>query len=222
MAMSNLSRNHQERVVLIHGLAARPWMLGLLASRLRAEGFATESFFYRSIRASIPKIAERFLQRLRQLDADTETARIHIVCHSMGGIITRQALLNETPRKLGRVVMLAPPNHGSLTAAFWGPLVKPICPAAQQLSSRPGSYVQTLPEPTDGEWAILAAKYDRVVAVNSTRLQRPHRHQVIPTGHLRLLIRRDTAQLAARFLKTGQFLEDHTPQHDSQPANAAR
>lgn len=197
----------RDRVVLIHGLAARPWMMGLLGARLRRRGFATSFFSYISIRASIPRIADRFLERLMEFEKDGATERTHIVCHSMGGIITRQALLNGLPTKLRRVVMLAPPNHGSGTAAIWGPIVQSICPAAAQLSSQDESYVRRLGDPDFGEWAVLAALHDRVVAVESTRLRRPHQHHVLPTGHMRLLLRRDTARLASRFLKTGQLVD---------------
>ena len=43
----------------------------------------------------------------------SKTDTVHFVTHSLGGIVVRQLAGSATDIRIGRVVMLSPPNHGS-------------------------------------------------------------------------------------------------------------
>ena len=200
-----------ERVTLVHGYLANSFLFSVLGRRLRHRGFTTSTWGYWNIRCSVLVHAERFARELRALDADPRIDRLHLVTHSMGGIIARAALADFRPRKLGRFVMLAPPNRGSFVAtaaaSTVGRLLKPVA----ELSTSESSLVNSLPMPEGVEIGVIAAEHDALVAADSTRPAVPHEHVTLPTWHTGLLFRRDTAALVAGFLDSGRFPAEPLP-----------
>ena len=194
-----------ECVVLTHGFMANRWMLALLASRLRARGWSTRNWGYPSLRPSVLEHAGRFADLLTELDADPGISRLHLVTHSMGSIIGRAALARVRPRKLGRFVMLAPPNRGSFVATATAGLVGGVLRPVSELSTRADSLVNTLAEPIGIEVGVIAAGWDQLVSLESTRLTMPHGHVTLGCMHSALLFRREAADLTASFLTAGRF-----------------
>ena len=195
----------RECVALVHGYLANRYMLALLGSRLRERGYQTTAWGYWNMQCSLLVHAERFARELELLDAEPRIDVVHLVTHSMGCIIGRAALDAYRPRKMGRFVMLAPPNRGSFvataTAGTVGRFLKPVA----ELSTARDSLVNSLPTPQDVEIGVIAAKHDALVAEESTHPDAPHAHVVLPTWHTGLLFRRETADLVAGFLATGDF-----------------
>ena len=194
-----------EHVALVHGFLANRFMLAALSARLRGRGFTTTPWGYWNMGCSLLVHAERFARRLEDLDADPTIGRLHLLGHSMGCIITRAALTRYRPRKLGRFVMLAPPNHGSFVATATAPTLGKILRPIAELSTAEDSLVNSLPEPNDVDVGVIAAAWDALVSPESTRLEARHAHTVVPTFHSGLLYRRDAADLVVRFLTTGRF-----------------
>jgi alpha-beta hydrolase superfamily lysophospholipase len=195
----------RECIVLVHGFLANKYMLSLLARRLRRHGYLTDAWGYWNMRCSLLVHAERFARELAVLDADPRIERVHVVGHSMGGIIGRAALDRSRPTKLGRFVMLAPPNRGSFVAtatqSTFGRLLKPVA----ELATDPDSLVNRLPMPAGVEVGVIAAAHDALVTEASTHPDAPHAHVTLPTWHTGLLFRPETADLVAAFLATGSF-----------------
>jgi pimeloyl-ACP methyl ester carboxylesterase len=193
------------RVAFVHGYLANTLVMAPLSVRLRRRGYAPTNWGYWNPACSLLLHAERFARRLEALDADPAVDVLHLVTHSMGGVIARAALDRYRPAKLGRVVMLAPPNHGSFVATraagTFGRFLKPVI----ELSTEPGSLVNTLPMPPGLDLAVIAAQYDALVSEASTRPDVPHAFVALPTWHTGLLFRRETADLVAGFLATGEF-----------------
>ena len=199
-----------ECVSLVHGFFAHPLMMTVLGHRLDRRGYLTRPWGYWNMRRSILEHAEAFSRELARLDADRAVGTIHLVTHSMGGIIARAALERFRPRKLGRFVMLAPPNRGSFvataTVGVLGGLFKPVA----ELTTAPDSLVNSLGMPTGVDVGVIAASRDALVAPESTRPDVPHAHVTIACLHSSLLFRRDAADLVAAFLATGEFPESET------------
>jgi pimeloyl-ACP methyl ester carboxylesterase len=201
-AATPLTNRPRSLVVLTHGFMANRWMLAPLALRLRRRGWRTRCWGYESWRTSVTVHAAAFAGVLRAVDDDPGIDVLHLVTHSMGCIIARAALDMYRPAKLGRFVMLAPPNRGSFVATAMARVVGRLLAPVTELTTHDGSLVNTTPQPAGIEVGVIAAAHD---ALDATRLDVPHAHATLPCLHSSLLFRRDAAELVARFLNSGTF-----------------
>jgi len=101
-----------ETVVLVHGL----WMTGremrVLGGRLEESGFRACYFRYRSWRGGLAQAAGA----LREFVEAAEGGRVHLVGHSLGGVVIARMLEEAPPARPGRVAMLGAPMGGSAAA----------------------------------------------------------------------------------------------------------
>ena len=107
------SKQQQDTVVLIHGLGGTRLDMWPMARRLRGLGFNVRNWGYRSMGNRIETHATRLAEFLMKLSHEADE-KIHLATHSMGGIITRAMLADQAVERLGRIVMIAPPHHGSM------------------------------------------------------------------------------------------------------------
>lgn len=198
-------------IILIHGLAAHRWMMLPLAWHLSRANFEPILFGYRSILGSVETHADRFYNRLQSLQQANPNRTIHIVAHSMGCIIVRQALLDSVPEALGRIVMITPPNQGSPVATRLSQGPFKLCRTLSQLSDRADSFIHELarrenfrlqPFPQTG---ILAASYDFVIPEQNLAFNGQTDKIVVFGGHNGMLIRPTAFRQVVHFLKHGYF-----------------
>ncbi len=106
-------------VVFIHGYNSRPEHLDYLVDPARREGLACAMFRYPNDQQLL-RSAELLSRELRKIADQQTDCRIAIVSHSMGGLIARACIENASldPGNVERLIMLAPPTHGSRFAHF--------------------------------------------------------------------------------------------------------
>lgn len=217
-----------DTVVLLHGLGRSPFAMARLEHDLRADGYNVRNLSYPSQHADIRTLADVALGPVFA-HAPADGSRVHLVTHSLGGILVRQYLHDHgTPASLGRVVMLAPPNAGSELVdrlRHW-PLYRWINgPAGLQLGTDDASIPRTLgPLPASAEVGVIAGNRslnplfsawlsgydDGKVTVASTHVAGESAHITVPHSHTWLMWRRPVLAEVRAFLKTGRFTSTGT------------
>jgi triacylglycerol lipase len=208
---------HNEVIVLIHGLARTRASMVPIQIVARRQGYRVINWKYASRRQTIDQHAEALARDLDEAVPETAT-RIHFITHSLGGIIVRALLAKRDLPNLGRVVMLAPPNHGSeiadvlhdssLFRAFAG---KP----GQELGTRSMSRAKALPLSCEvgiiagsrnsvfSRW--IAGENDGKVSVRNAWLDGATDFAVVHRIHTFMPCTPEVIRMAMRFVRSGSF-----------------
>ena len=202
--------------MLLHGLWFSGHILFWLARWLRRRSFNVYTFSYPSVRADLNANAARLARFLDTLDADT----VHLVGHSLGGILIRALFQHHPQQKPGRIVTLGTPHGGSRVArhlsrhVLWRRLMgKGVAqllaaeprewrPPAREIGVICGTHsfgmgrllYRGLPRPNDG-----------LLTVKESAFPCAREHLVLPVSHTGMLFSRTLARQVAAFLETGQF-----------------
>ena len=101
-----------ETVVFVHGLYMTGVEFGLLRRRVEATGFATQRFHYHSFLRSVDENAMLLADFLEGI----ETEKLHLVGHSLGGMVVLRMFERGVELPPGRVVFMGAPVRGSRAA----------------------------------------------------------------------------------------------------------
>lgn len=209
-----------EGVILLHGLARTSRSMRPLAVFLKQRGYTVVNVGYPSRRKPIESLAQSALPPAVATMRRHGVERIHCVTHSMGGIVLRAFLDQETLPELGRVVMLSPPNQGSELAdrlcrfswfrLFFGPAGCQLGTSADDLPTRlgPATFalgVITGNRPAFGLAGFFPGPSDGKVAVARAGLPGMRDFLVLPYGHSLIMRHRQVQAQVLYFLKNGRF-----------------
>lgn len=206
----------REPVVLLHGLARTSASMRPLAAALRDDGHPICNIDYSSRAHDIATLARDYIAPRVHQCFPGHTGPVQFVTHSMGGLVVRRLAQDHLVR-VGRVVMLGPPNQGSEIIDFLGDtgVFRRIAgPAAQEL--RTGSAPAA---PVGFELGVLAGRRslnpwlsllipgadDGKVSVASARLAGMRDFRVLDTSHPLILRNQEAIQQTLHFLDHGRF-----------------
>lgn len=103
-------------VILLHGLARTKHSMGKMELALIDAGYTTANIDYPSRSMMIQDLTALAMNEGVNICRSQGASSIHIVTHSMGGILARYYLAKNQLPEIGHLVQLAPPNRGSLIA----------------------------------------------------------------------------------------------------------
>src|SRR5258705_12755539 len=89
------------------------WVMSYLALALRRAGFAVQPRSYGTIRGTLAEHLARVAERIAALEAP----RLHLVGHSLGGVIALRYLQRRADPRVRRAVLLGSPVGGCRAAA---------------------------------------------------------------------------------------------------------
>ncbi len=213
-----------ECVILLHGLARTSASMQKMQQTLTTLGYTVANVDYPSRQQTIDVLAAEAIPRGLQMCRNQDAAIIHLVTHSMGGILIRQYLSEMGISNLGRVVMLAPPNHGSevvdalrdvpgyhflngpagLQLGTGGDSVPlQLGPVSVDVAVIAGTRSVNLalstylPNPDDGKVSVASARLDGMCAMLS-----------VAVSHTFILQDDDVIAEVAQYLTSGRFSSD--------------
>jgi len=221
-----------ECVVLLHGLARTKKSMRSIEKHLKGCGYHVEKIGDPSRKKRVTTLAKEAVNLGVERCQAYDFEKIHFIGHSLGSILVRYYLEENQIDRLGRVVMLAPPNQGSevvdrLRKVPGFKLINGL--AGYQLGTKQDKSIpkqlgaakfdvgviagnrtinlilsQFLPNPDDGK-----------VSVSSTCLKGMSDHLVLPYSHPFIIKRRKTFNQVTYFLTHGKFYRENSDYDDS-------
>jgi pimeloyl-ACP methyl ester carboxylesterase len=202
-------------VVLIPGLWMPAWVMCFLQRKLERVGFRCTRFGYASGRAGLEENSARLAAFVRGLSE----SRVHLVGHSLGGVLALHSTRTHALRQVRRIVMIGSPWRDSFvarrmcrnrfgrgllgkTVPQWLACAKPPAPdgvlvgaVAGTLASGLGRlFAPGMPRPHDG-----------VIRVEETAVQGMAAYIELRVSHAGMLLSSCVAERVGQFLLHGRF-----------------
>lgn len=217
----------RDGVILLHGLCRTNASMQKMAAALANAGFVVDNVDYPSRTAGIQQLSDEAIGTALHGAALQPCRKIHFVTHSLGGILVRSYFARHTDARLGRVVMLGPPNQGSEVVdeiGSWYLFRKLNGPAGGELGTDSSSTPNRL-GPVGFELGVIAGDRsinwinswmikgpdDGKVSVARTQVVGMKEHLMVHVTHPYLMTDRTVIASTLRFLQTGTFFTPVPP-----------
>jgi pimeloyl-ACP methyl ester carboxylesterase len=195
-------------------------LMGWMGRRLTRAGYTVHLYTYPSVRMNLAENARRLAAFCQGLSVP----RLHLVGHSLGGLLIARMLDEPHRLDLGRVVLLGAPFVDSHAARRLG-RVRIGCIAmgasvAEWLrSARPGNLARYEIGVIAGDRGMglgmlmardLPQPHDGTISVSETMVPGAREHIVLPVSHSEMVISVQVVRQIAEFLRRGRFARPET------------
>ncbi len=221
-------------VIVLHGLGrSRQSMTGIVNYLRKNTDYTVLNVSYASTRGRIGRHAKGLALVVEHLPA--QVRQVDFVAHSMGNLVIRhyfadlaiERLRPQQSGRIGRTVMLAPPNQGASLAErfetnpvfrfFWGTSGGEIADwetLAPRLAIPPGEFGILAGARGDaaGRNPLIRGDDDFVLAVSETRLGGASDFLALPALHAVIMDSAQVQRATLRFLRHGYFHGPHSRQ----------
>lgn len=215
-----------ETVVFIHGIWGNRAAFFPLAHHVKGRGYKTRYFDYNSVAYNPARNAAKLATYLEKLNADT----IHLVAHSLGGLVLKHYMHYYDHSRIGKVIMVATPLNGSNVAKLlnkndftklilgratergllgdvppW-PKDQPLGMIAGNLDKGFGTVAERVATEL-GEPKLFSTASDGTVGLEETMSDEVTHRIEVNQSHTAMLMTKDVARAVSCYLKQGNF--DH-------------
>ena len=210
--LGNVAMKKDATIVLLHGQGRARLSMVILSMRFKSAGYQTLNFPYNQTIDSLDEISGQLIEFIRK---KVKTTNYHLIGHSLGNVIIRNAFRKEYPDGLGKIVMLAPPNQPAHLAKRLkkNPVYRKFTgDSGQKLSEE--EFYRDLPVPMvpfgviagdKGQSLTFSEPNDGVVSVESTKLDGMADWLLLHHGHTFIMNCKDTFEYCQRFIERGRF-----------------
>lgn len=178
----------RDPVVLVPGFSGQDWIYwNVFRRRLERDGFPVFTVTFPGLGLQdIERSGDTLEARIDEVIEATEADRVHLVGHSLGGLVIREVVQKRgRTDTIGTCATLGTPHQGTVTS-----LVAVVRPACRQML--PGSsYLRDLSaEPLEVPFVNVYANPDSlVVPFGNARFPGAENHRIRIGGHWGLLFR---------------------------------
>ncbi len=217
---THINGNGESCVVLIHGLFRGPESMEEIGNALKKRGYSIINFAYSSRSENLESVANRLFYLIEK-NTGREIKSISFVTHSLGSLVGRYYVSRYRVDRLKRMVMIAPPNRGSVWSRILGehiPFMKSIIGESGNIIKNGIGDNEMIPQCEfgiiagglgDGEGynPLIPGDDDMTVGVEETRLRGMKDFIRVKGQHSILLNDKNVIDNVVHFLDKGYFIK---------------